>query len=222
LAAVSIAPSILAADFSRLEREIEEVQELSTYIHVDVMDGHFVPNITIGPLVANSLKRSRKVNIPLSVHLMISDPWQYGPEFDLDSEDLIIFHLEATDRPNKLIDRLRQTSGKVGISQKPESEVEKVLPLLPHLDEVLVMGVSPGFGGQEFRPEAVERIEYLSRKIDEHDLNLSVAVDGGMNVATIKDVVQAGANVIVAGSAVFGQQDRERAIKQLVKSAEER
>jgi len=222
LAAVSIAPSILAADFSRLEREIEEVQELSTYIHVDVMDGHFVPNITIGPLVANSLKRSRKVNIPLSVHLMISDPWQYGPEFDLDSEDLIIFHLEATDRPNKLIDRLRQTSGKVGISQKPESEVEKVLPLLPHLDEVLVMGVSPGFGGQEFRPEAVERIKYLSRKIDEHDLNLSVAVDGGMNVATIKDVVQAGANVIVAGSAVFGQQDRERAIKQLVKSAEER
>ncbi len=222
MAAVSIAPSILAADFSRLEREIEEVQELSTYIHVDVMDGHFVPNITIGPLVANSLKRSRKVNIPLSVHLMISDPWQYGPEFDLDSEDLIIFHLEATDRPNKLIDRLRQTSGKVGISQKPESEVEKVLPLLPHLDEVLVMGVSPGFGGQEFRPEAVERIEYLSRKIDEHDLNLSVAVDGGMNVATIKDVVQAGANVIVAGSAVFGQQDRERAIKQLVKSAEER
>lgn len=222
MAPLSIAPSILAADFSKLEQEIEEVQDLSTQIHVDVMDGHFVPNITIGPLVANSLKRSKNVSIPLSVHLMISDPWKYGPEFDLDREDLITFHLEATERPRELIDRLRQTAGKVGVSQKPESEVEKVLPLLPHLDEVLVMGVSPGFGGQEFRSEAIDRIKYLTRKIEEYDLDLSIAVDGGINVDTVRDVVEAGANVIIAGSAVFGQQDRKRAIQQLIRSAEGR
>lgn len=212
---IVFAPSILSADFGRLVEEIESVEEVAGSIHVDVMDGHFVPNITIGPLVSNSLKRSRRVTTPLSIHLMIDDPWKYGPEFVVDSEDLILFHSEATDRPFELIRRLRDLGCKVGISQKPASPVDEIFPMLGELDEVLVMGVEPGFGGQEFSPEAIERIEKLAGQIRENGYETVISVDGGMSPSTVGPVVRAGADKIVAGSAIFGKEDRVQAVRDM-------
>ncbi|MCF7890450.1 ribulose-phosphate 3-epimerase [Candidatus Bipolaricaulota bacterium] len=215
---VVFAPSILSADFGCLVEEIESVDEVAGSIHVDVMDGHFVPNITIGPLVSNSLKGSDRVNCPLSIHLMIDDPWKYGPEFVVDSEDVIIFHSEATDRPFELIERLSGLGCKVGLSQKPASPVEEIFPLLEELDEVLVMGVEPGFGGQEFSPEAIERIEVLDERIRENGYDTDISVDGGMSSSTVGSVVRAGADKIVAGSAIFGKEDRIQAVRDMKKA----
>ena len=212
---VVFAPSILAADFGRLVEEVESVKEVAESVHVDVMDGHFVPNITIGPVVANSLKGSDRVEVPLSIHLMIEDPWKYGPEFDVDSKDLIIFHSEVTDREPELIERLRNQGGKVGISQKPASPVEDVIPLLEDLDEVLVMGVEPGFGGQEFMPETLKRIEKLKDVIRSNGYDTVVSVDGGMDPSTVGQVVEAGADKIIAGSAIFGKEDRVKAVEDM-------
>jgi len=212
---VSFAPSILSADFSRLKQEVEEVEEVADYIHVDVMDGHFVPNITIGPLVSNSLKKVESIKTPLSIHLMITDPEKYGPEFEVGPEDLIIFHSEVTDDPEGTIAKLKEQGCQVGISQKPASDREEVYPLLERLDEVLVMGVEPGFGGQDFSPDALDRIAALREEIDKRGADTAIAVDGGMNQTTIGDAVEAGADTIIAGSAVFGETDRVEAIENL-------
>ncbi|MFP4201718.1 MAG: ribulose-phosphate 3-epimerase [Candidatus Acetothermia bacterium] len=212
---ISLAPSILSADFSKLSDEVEEVSEAADYIHVDVMDGHFVPNITIGPLVSNSLKNLEGLEIPLSIHLMITDPEKYAPDFEVDSEDLIIFHSEVVEEPKKTVDRLKELGCRVGISQKPGSDREEVIPLLEVLDEVLVMGVEPGFGGQDFMPKELERIEALREEIEERGTETALAVDGGMNESTIGEAVDAGADTIIAGSAVFGKKDRKKAIKTL-------
>lgn len=212
---VSLAPSILSADFSKLEEEVEEVEEAADYIHVDVMDGHFVPNITIGPLVSNSLKNAQNIKTPLSIHLMITDPEKYAPDFDVDSDDLIIFHSEVTDNTEKTIERLKELGCRVGISQKPGSDREEVIPYLEELDEVLVMGVEPGFGGQEFMTQELERIEALRQEIERKGTQTALAVDGGMNETTIGKAVNAGADTIIAGSAVFGEEDRIKAIEDL-------
>lgn len=212
---VSLAPSILSADFSKLREEVEEVDSEADYIHVDVMDGHFVPNITIGPLVSNSLKNLERVKTPLSIHLMITDPEEYGPEFQVGPEDLIIFHSEVTDDPERTLAKLKNQGCQVGISQKPASNREEIFPLLEQLDEVLVMGVEPGFGGQDFMPEALDRIVALREEIDKRGADTAIAVDGGMNQSTIGDAVKAGADTIIAGSAVFGEPDRVEAIKGL-------
>jgi len=215
MASVVFAPSILAADFGKLEEEILSVEGVADSIHVDVMDGHFVPNITIGPVVSNSLKESEEITAPFNIHLMIDDPWKYGPEFTVGGKDLIIFHAEVTDRPRKLIERLRQNGSRVGISQKPASPVENIFPLLSELDEVLVMGVEPGFGGQEFMPEALERIERLRARISEGGYDTEISVDGGMNPSTVGEVAEAGADKIIAGSAVFGKENRREAIQEM-------
>lgn len=212
---VSLAPSILSADFSKLKEEVEEVEEAADYIHVDVMDGHFVPNITIGPLVSNSLKNVESIETPLSIHLMITDPEQYAPDFEVDSEDLIIFHSEVTDNTKKTIERLQELGCQVGISQKPGSDRQEVIPFLEELDEVLVMGVEPGFGGQDFMSQALDRIEVLRQEIERKDTQTALAVDGGMNESTIGKAVKAGADTIIAGSAVFGEKDRIQAIDDL-------
>ncbi|MBS3765586.1 ribulose-phosphate 3-epimerase [Candidatus Bipolaricaulota bacterium] len=212
---VSLAPSILSADFSKLKEEVEEVEEAADYIHVDVMDGHFVPNITIGPLVSNSLKNVESIETPLSIHLMITDPEQYAPDFEVDSEDLIIFHSEVTDNTKKTIERLQELGCQVGISQKPGSDRQEVIPFLEELDEVLVMGVEPGFGGQDFMSQALDRIEVLRQEIERKDTQTALAVDGGMNESTIGKAVKAGADTIIAGSAVFGEEDRIQAIDDL-------
>ncbi|MCF7875645.1 ribulose-phosphate 3-epimerase [Candidatus Bipolaricaulota bacterium] len=218
MASVVFAPSILAADFSRLEKEIESVDRVADSIHVDVMDGHFVPNITLGPVVSNSLKSSGNITTPFSIHLMIEDPWEYGPQFEVDSEDTIIFHAETTERPRKLIERLRDNGCKVGVSQKPDSPVENVLPLLSELEEVLVMGVEPGFGGQEFMTEALGRIERLRERIRQGNHDTTISVDGGMNPSTVGRVADAGADKIIAGSAVFGRENRPEAVREMKKA----
>lgn len=215
MAEVAFAPSILSADFGRLIEEVESVEGVSESIHVDVMDGHFVPNITIGPVVSNSLQRSDRINVPLSIHLMIEDPWKYGPEFEVSSDDLIIFHLEVTDRPLELISKLRDRGCKVGVSQKPASPVEEVFPLLENLDEVLVMGVEPGFGGQDFMSGALERIEKLAREVRNRASDTVISVDGGMGPSTVGSAVEAGAGKIVAGSAIFGKDDRVQAVEDM-------
>lgn len=212
---ISLAPSILSADFSRLKEEVKEVDDEADYIHVDVMDGHFVPNITIGPLVSNSLKKEPDIKTPLSIHLMITDPEKYGPDFEVGPEDLIIFHSEVVEDPAETIEHLNKLGCKIGISQKPGSDREEVIPHLEKLDEVLVMGVEPGFGGQDFMPEALERIEAIKREIDRRDTRTALAVDGGMNKATIGEAVSAGADTIIAGSAIFGKEDRSKAINDL-------
>lgn len=212
---VALAPSILSADFSKLREEVEEVDSEADYIHVDVMDGHFVPNITIGPLVSNSLKNLERVKTPLSIHLMITDPEEYGPEFEVGPEDLIIFHSEVTEDPERTLAKLKNQGCQVGISQKPASNREEIFPLLEQLDEVLVMGVEPGFGGQDFMPEALDRIAALREEIDKKGTDTAIAVDGGMNQSTIGKAVKAGADTIIAGSAVFGTSNRVEAIKGL-------
>lgn len=217
---VSFAPSILSADFSKLKEEIKSVEEVADYIHVDVMDGHFVPNISIGPVVSNSLKRLKEIRTPFSIHLMITDPDKYASEFEVNSEDLIIFHSEVTDNPRDMIEKVRGLGCQVGISQKPGGDLGEVLPVLTELDEVLVMGVEPGFGGQKFMPEALERIEILRREINNRRLDTAVAVDGGMNPSTVGEAVDAGADTIIAGSAVFGKEDRVKAVKELRKAVQ--
>jgi ribulose-phosphate 3-epimerase len=146
---------------------------------------------------------------------MIEDPWKYGPEFEVSSDDLIIFHLEVTDRPLELISKLRDRGCKVGVSQKPASPVEEVFPLLEKLDEVLVMGVEPGFGGQDFMSGALERIEKLAREVRNRASDTVISVDGGMDPSTVGPVVEAGARKIVAGSAIFGKDDRVQAVEDM-------
>lgn len=215
---ISFAPSILSADFSRLRDEVKSVEEMADYIHVDVMDGHFVPNITIGPVVSNSIKRTKEIRTPLSIHLMITEPGEYASDFEVNSEDMIIFHSEVADSPRGMIDKLKGLGCQVGISQKPGGDLEEILRVLDELDEVLVMGVDPGFGGQEFMPRALQRIETLRREINERNLDTVLAVDGGMNTSTVGKAVNAGADTIIAGSAIFGKEDRVKAVKELRKA----
>ena len=206
---ILIAPSILSADFSRLGQEIRDAQNGGAdWIHVDVMDGHFVPNITIGPVVVRSIRPVTK--LPLDVHLMIKNPERYIESFAKAGADIITFHIEADEDPKEVIRLVRSYKKKVGVSVRPKSDINKILPLLPMIDMVLVMTVEPGFAGQEFMFECLDKIESL-RKVFRKDIE----VDGGINESTAREVIAKGANVIVAGSAIFGTKDYAAAIKKL-------
>jgi len=206
---ILIAPSILSADFSRLGQEIRDAQNGGAdWIHVDVMDGHFVPNITIGPVVGRSIRPVTK--LPLDVHLMIKNPERYIESFAKAGADIITFHIEADEDPKEVIRLVRSYKKKVGVSVRPKSDINKILPLLPMIDMVLVMTVEPGFAGQEFMFECLDKIESL-RKVFRKDIE----VDGGINESTAREVIAKGANVIVAGSAIFGTKDYAAAIKKL-------
>jgi len=214
-----LSPSILAADFGRLTEEIGEVKKYAHSIHVDVMDGHFVPNLTIGPVVVNSLKREKQIDLPLNVHLMISEPGRYGPQFELEEDDLLIFHHETPARSEQLIEQLSAERVGLGMTQKPKEDPSNLFPYLSELEEVLVMSVKPGFGGQEFMPEALDTIAALREEIDGRELDTKIAVDGGINEDTAGAAYAAGADVLVAGSAVFGASDRPAALRRLEKTA---
>jgi ribulose-phosphate 3-epimerase len=204
-----IAPSILSADFSKLGEEIRAVEAAGAdWIHVDVMDGHFVPNITIGPLVVRSVRPMTKM--PLDVHLMIKDPQKYVEPFVKAGSDIITFHIEAEENPKEIIRLIKSYNKKVGVSIKPKTDLSSIKDILHMVDLVLVMTVEPGFGGQEFILDALPKIEEL-KKIFKKDIE----VDGGINAMTARDAVKAGANVLVAGTAVFGQKDYTEAIKKL-------
>ena len=206
-----IAPSLLSSDFARLADEARALEaEGADWLHVDVMDGHFVPNLTIGPCVVKAL--AKITELPLDCHLMISDPETYAPQFADAGAGRITFHLEASDDPEALIDALRARGVEVGVALKPGTPVEGCLALLPKLAMVLIMTVEPGFGGQAFMADMMSKVELLAATAP---AALDIQVDGGLNPETTAQAAAAGANVIVAGSAIFKSADRAGTIRQL-------
>ena len=206
---ILIAPSILSADFSRLGQEIKDVEKAGAdWIHIDVMDGHFVDNITMGPVIVKSIRPVTK--LPLDTHLMIRNPGKHIESFVKAGSDIITFHIESEGDPKEVINHIRYYKKKVGLSIRPKTDLKSIEPILPMVDMVLVMTVEPGFGGQEFMFDCVAKIEEL-RKVFRKDIE----VDGGINASTAADVIKAGANIIVAGTSVFGTKNYADAIKQL-------
>ena len=207
-----IVPSILSADFAKLGEEIIDVEKGGAdYIHVDVMDGHFVPNITIGPLIVDAIKPV--TSLPLDVHLMIENPDPYIPVFAEAGAAIITVHQEACTHLHRTLQLIRANDVKPGVVINPATPVEMLKPILKEVELILIMTVNPGFGGQSFIHEAVEKIEKLSMWRKELNLDFEIEVDGGVNPETAKLCTDAGADVLVAGSAVFGQADRREAIQ---------
>ncbi len=206
-----IAPSILSADFTRLGEEVKAVEKAGAdYIHIDVMDGHFVPNITIGPLVVRAVRRVTK--LPLDVHLMISDPDSFIDEFSEAGADIITVHAETVNHLNRTIHYIRDKGVKPGVSLNPATTLDCLEYVLDDLDMVLLMTVNPGFEGQEFIPMVVAKIKRLREEIDKRGSNVEIEVDGGIAPGTIGQVSSAGATVFVAGSAIFYSEDYEKTI----------
>jgi len=211
---VKIAPSILSADFARLGDEIKDVEQGGAdYIHVDVMDGHFVPNITIGPLIVEAIRPITK--LPLDVHLMIENPDQYIEAFAKAGADYITVHVEASRHLHRTIQLIKSTGVKAGAVINPATPVESLKHIIEDLDMVLLMSVNPGFGGQKFISSVLPKIRQVKEMADAVNPNLEIEVDGGVNEETAKLCVEAGATVLVAGSAVFNKEDRAAAIAQL-------
>ncbi len=211
---IKIAPSILSADFARLGDEIRAIEAGGAdYVHVDVMDGHFVPNITIGPLVVAA---ARKVTeMPLDVHLMIENPDQYIPDFAKAGADIITVHYEAVPHLHRTVQLIHSLGKKAGVSLNPATPVSSLEVILDELDLVLLMSVNPGFGGQNFIPSCLPKIEALRKEIDRRGLKVELEVDGGVKPANIATIAAAGAEVFVAGSAVFGTPDYQATIAEL-------
>ena len=208
---MKLSPSLLSADFSCLLDEALSVESLVDRFHWDVMDGHFVPNLTFGPLVVNALRN--KLRLPFDVHLMIDHPAVYAPQFTTNPDDVIIFHIEAQSDPSEMFDIISQQGARRGITLRPGTPLETIKPYLDHVSMVLVMSVEPGFGGQTFLADSPSRIRLLKKLIGTRDIEISV--DGGINTSTIGSVARAGADVAVAGSAIFGSADRIAAIHAL-------
>jgi ribulose-phosphate 3-epimerase len=199
---VKLAPSILSADFARLGEQIDEVARAGAdYIHVDVMDGHFVPNITIGAPVVASIRAV--TSLPLDVHLMIEHPERYISQFVQAGADIITVHIEASPHLHAQIRSIKELGTKAGVSLNPATPIDAVEEFLRHVDLVLVMSVNPGFGGQTFIPETLPKIANMRKILDARGLTVELEVDGGINAENAPDVVRAGANVLVAGNSMF-------------------
>lgn len=209
-----MAPSILSADFSRLGEEIKAVESGGAdIIHVDVMDGHFVPNITIGPPVVESVRRI--TDLPLDVHLMIADADSYIDNFAKAGADWITVHVEACPHLHRTVHRIKELGKKAGVVLNPATPLATLEEILADVDLVMLMSVNPGFGGQSFIRSSLNKIRTLRAMIAERGLTAGIEVDGGVSPATIEEVAGAGANIFVAGSAVFGQQDYAKVIKEM-------
>ncbi len=216
-----IAPSILSADFARLGEEITNVVAAGAeVIHIDVMDGHFVPNITIGPLVVAAVRKI--TTAPLDVHLMISEPDRYLEPFAEAGADWITVHVETCPHLHRTIDAIKKLGKKAGAVLNPATPLTTLECILDDLDLVMLMSVNPGFGGQRFIPGAIDKTRRLKAMIDERGLPTGIEIDGGVSPATIGTIAEAGANIFVAGSAVFNQTDYAREIGELKRLAREK
>jgi ribulose-phosphate 3-epimerase len=203
---IQISPSILSADFSQLGTEIKRLEEGGAdMIHVDVMDGHFVPNLTIGPPVIKALRK--QCSLKFDVHLMISPVHKYIESYAEAGADIITIHPEATDDLESSILKIKQLNKKVGVSLNPESKIDLILDFLDKIDLVLIMSVNPGFGGQKFMPEVLEKIKKLRKIQDERNLNFDIEIDGGINFENYKKAIDAGANILVSGTTIFKSND---------------
>jgi ribulose-phosphate 3-epimerase len=211
---IEIAPSILSADFSRLGQEIEAVEQGGAGIlHVDVMDGHFVPNITIGLPVVKSI--AKVTHLPIDAHLMITDPGQYAAQFVSAGAKMVSVHIEADAHLHRTVMSIKAAGAQAGVVLNPATPVVAVEEALQFVDYVLVMSVNPGFGGQKFIPESVAKVRRLRQMITEKQLNVRIEIDGGIDRSNIETVVAAGAEIIVAGSAIFGKTDAKLAVEEL-------
>jgi ribulose-phosphate 3-epimerase len=211
---IKIAPSILSANFAFLGEEIRDVEQGGAdYIHVDVMDGHFVPNITIGPLIVEAIRPVTK--LPLDVHLMIEQPDRYIPAFAKAGADLLSVHVEACPHLHRTIHLIKEHGVKAGVVLNPHTPVEMIQHIIEDVDVVLLMTVNPGFGGQKFIPSVLPKIRQVAQFVKERNLSVEIEVDGGINAETARLCVEAGANVLVAGSAIYNKRDRAAAIRAL-------
>ncbi|MCJ7839598.1 ribulose-phosphate 3-epimerase [Lederbergia sp. NSJ-179] len=211
---MKIAPSVLSADFTKLGEEIKEVEAGGAdYIHIDVMDGHFVPNITMGPLVVQAVKKT--TNLPLDVHLMIEQPERYIQEFADAGADLLTIHIEADKHIHRTLQEIRRLGIKPGVVLNPVTPASMITHILEEIDMILVMTVNPGFGGQTFIQPMLAKIQEIKKMIQARNLHIDIEVDGGIDAHTAKLCRQAGANIFVAGSAIFGQPNRKLAIQEI-------
>ncbi len=212
---IQIAPSILSSDFSRLGEEIRAVEAAGAdLIHVDVMDGHFVPNITIGPLIVEAARRSTR--LPLDVHLMITNPELYIADFAKAGADCITVHVETAFHLNRLVQAIREHAGvKASVSLNPATPLSALDYILSEIDRVLIMSVNPGFGGQAFIPSCLGKIGELRKRIDGLGLRTEIEIDGGVKPENAQSIINAGADILVAGSAVFGAKDYAEAIRSM-------
>jgi ribulose-phosphate 3-epimerase len=215
---VLIAPSLLSADFSHLREEVATVEKAGAdWLHVDVMDGHFVPNLTVGPLVVEALKPHTQ--LPIDCHLMVSRPEEWVEAFARAGASIITVHAEATHHLDRLVARIRELGCKAGVSINPATPLSVIEEILPEVDLVLIMSVNPGFGGQKFIQSALSKIERLDelRKLGEH--SFVIEVDGGVSTSNARELADAGCDILVAGSAIFGAKDRAKAVAELKRAA---
>ena len=215
---IKLAPSILSADFARLLEDVKKVEKAGCeYLHIDVMDGHFVPNITLGPGIVKSLRKD--VNMVFDAHLMIENPDNYIKEFADAGCDIIVVHQEACTHLHRTIQNIKSHGIKAGVALNPATPIETIKYVLQDVDMVLLMSVNPGFGGQSYIPVVTEKIKELKALTDEMNLDIDIEVDGGVKPSNIAEVVNAGANVIVAGSAIFNAGNIDEAVKSLRENA---
>lgn len=206
---IKLSPSILTADFCDLKSELKKIEENGCpYVHIDVMDGQFVPNISIGIPVVKSI--SAVTDMVLDVHLMIKNPLKYVEDFAKAGADIINFHFESDDNPTEVIDEILKQGKKAGMTLKPATDVKELLPYIDRLSLVLIMSVEPGFGGQSFMEDMMEKVKFLRKYVDENNLDIDIEVDGGVNMKTIETVLDAGANVVVVGSGIYNKDGADK------------
>ena len=215
---IKIAPSILSADFSRLGDEVRRAEEAGAdIIHLDIMDGHFVPNLTFGPIIVKAIRSHTK--LPFYVHLMVEKPEDYIERVVEAGGDLVIVHVEACTHLQRVLSMIRDLGARSGVALNPATPLTTIEYVLDDLDLILIMSVNPGFGGQVFIPSVLPKIKRARRRVMKRGLEIEIAVDGGVNVETAPKIVEAGADVLVAGTAVFGKPDLKKAIQELREAA---